>query len=125
MTRALFVNGTRVFDGKDYERLEQGPGASARPLSAGPRGSLGERSAVASVATGTSDAGRSADPGFAGQGHRRAHHAYPAGRCGAAQYEARIALMASPAEIASIREQTIDGPAQAFWEWHSPSRWLR
>jgi hypothetical protein len=26
MTRALFVNGTRVFDGKDYERLEQGPG---------------------------------------------------------------------------------------------------
>ena len=42
-----------------------------------------------------------------------------------AQYEARIALMASPAEIASIREQTIDGPAQAFWEWHSPSRWLR
>jgi len=27
-----------------------------------------------------------------------------------AQYEARIALMASPAEIASIREQTIDGP---------------
>ena len=42
-----------------------------------------------------------------------------------AQYEERIALMASPAEIASIREQTIDGPAQAFWEWHSPSRWLR
>ena len=27
-----------------------------------------------------------------------------------AQYEARITLMASPAEIASIREQTIDGP---------------
>jgi acetyl esterase/lipase len=27
-----------------------------------------------------------------------------------AQYEARIALMASPAEIASIREQTIEGP---------------
>src|SRR5215469_1274033 len=27
-----------------------------------------------------------------------------------AQYEARIALMASPAEIASVREQTIDGP---------------
>jgi acetyl esterase len=27
-----------------------------------------------------------------------------------AQYEARIALMVSPAEIASIREQTIDGP---------------
>jgi hypothetical protein len=27
-----------------------------------------------------------------------------------AQYEARIALMASPAEIAGIREQTIDGP---------------
>ena len=26
------------------------------------------------------------------------------------QYEARIALMASPAEIASVREQTIDGP---------------
>jgi hypothetical protein len=26
MTRALFVNGTRVFDGKDYERLEQGLG---------------------------------------------------------------------------------------------------
>jgi acetyl esterase len=29
-----------------------------------------------------------------------------------AQYEARIALMASPAEIASIREQTIDGPGR-------------
>src|ERR1700756_4889935 len=27
-----------------------------------------------------------------------------------AQYEARIALMASPAEIASVREQTIGGP---------------
>jgi len=27
-----------------------------------------------------------------------------------AQYEARIALMASPAEIADVREQTIDGP---------------
>jgi acetyl esterase len=27
-----------------------------------------------------------------------------------AQYEARIALMAPPAEIASVREQTIDGP---------------
>ena len=26
MTRALFVNGTRVFDGKGYERLEQGQG---------------------------------------------------------------------------------------------------
>ena len=29
-----------------------------------------------------------------------------------AQYEARIALMASPVEIASIREQTIDGPGR-------------
>src|SRR5258708_39147813 len=27
-----------------------------------------------------------------------------------AQYEARIALMAKPAEIAAVREQTIDGP---------------
>jgi hypothetical protein len=27
-----------------------------------------------------------------------------------AQYEARIALMAAPAEIAGVREQTIDGP---------------
>jgi hypothetical protein len=28
-----------------------------------------------------------------------------------AQYEARIALMAPPAEIADVREQTIDGRA--------------
>ena len=33
----VFVNGVRVFDGKDYAAARQGPGTGARPLSAGPR----------------------------------------------------------------------------------------
>ena len=33
-----------------------------------------------------------------------------------AQYEARIALMAPPAEIAAVSEETIDGPGGG-WRW--------
>src|SRR5205814_9990766 len=38
-----------------------------------------------------------------------ATHTLPVG-VARAQYEARIALMAPPAEVGSVREQTIDGP---------------
>jgi acetyl esterase len=44
------------------------------------------------------------------RGHRGARHTYAAARVARTQYEARIALMAPAADVASVREQTIDGP---------------
>jgi hypothetical protein len=44
------------------------------------------------------------------RGHRGARHTYAAARVARTQYEARIALMAPAADVASVREQTIVVP---------------
>ena len=60
----------------------------------------------------TPNATRSANPGAARQGHWRPCDAHFARRCGARPtYEGRIALMAPGAEVASVRELTINGPS--------------
>ena len=106
----VFVNGVRVFDGKDYARLDKGPGQVLDRFLPARAAALGERGAVDPGATGQA---MPVDPQIQALLDRGtgvpATHTLPVD-VARGQYEARIALMAPPAEIAAVRERTIDGP---------------
>jgi hypothetical protein len=106
----VFVNGVRVFDGKDYVRLGKGPGHVLDRFLPARANPIGERGAINSAVTGEA---MPVDPQIQalldkGTGVPATHTlSVDVAR---AQYEARIALMTPPAEIAGVREQTVAGP---------------
>src|SRR4051794_5028653 len=94
---------------QELRPARQGAGTGARPFSAGPRRGIGERGKVNPGATGQA---MPIDPQIQalldkGTGVP-ATHTLPVD-VARAQYEARIVLMAPPAEIAVVREAAIDG----------------
>jgi acetyl esterase len=99
-----------VVDGEDYVRLGRGPGGQALDRFLAARAPAGERGSVITAAAARV---MPVDPQIQALLDKGtnvpATHTLPVDAA-CVQYEARITLMAAPAEIASVREQTIDGP---------------